>query len=53
MLILEYLIPSTKKLYHKRIKLREFTTDTNIEKVTKKVLKRYQKYLPANKINHN
>ena len=38
MLILEYLIPSKKKLYHKRIKIKEFKENTNIEKVSKKIM---------------
>lgn len=50
MLILEYFIPSSRKLYHKWIKIKEWHEHTSVEDVTRVIYKKYQNYLPPGKI---
>lgn len=49
-LVLEYLVPSTGKLYHHKIKLDFMTGDSNISDVLNIVQKKHASYFASNKI---
>lgn len=50
MIILEYLVPSTGKLYHHKMKLNMIKPDTRTEDVIDYLKKRHPLYFIANKI---
>ena len=51
MVILEYLVPSTGKLYHHKMKLRQLKPDTPTQEVIEYLRKRHPLYFIANKIS--
>ena len=51
MIILEYLVPSTGKLYHHKMKLRTLKADTKTEEVIDYLTKRHPLYFIANKVS--
>jgi hypothetical protein len=51
MIILEYLVPSTGKLYHHKMKLRELKAETTTEEVIEYLKKRHPLYFMTNKIS--
>jgi len=51
MIILEYLVPSTGKLYHHKMKLRELKPETTTEEVIEYLKKRHPLYFMTNKIS--
>jgi len=52
-IILEYLVPSSGKLYHHKIKLNNLKTDSNIAEVMKEVYEKHYQYLDNKKISPN
>lgn len=52
-IIIEYLVPSTGKLYHHKIKLPKLKFDSNIQEVMKEVYEKHFLYLDSKKINPN
>jgi CEP19-like protein len=51
MVILEYLVPSTGKLYHHKMKLRQLKAETPTNEVIEYLRKRHPLYFIANKIS--
>ena len=51
MIILEYLVPSTGKLYHHKMKLRQLKAETPTQEVIDYLRKRHPLYFIANKIS--
>jgi centrosomal protein CEP19 len=49
--VLEYLVPSTGKLYHHKMKLRQLKGDTKTEEVIDYLRKRHPLYFIADKIS--
>lgn len=50
-IVLEYLVPSTGKLYHHKMKLRQLKAETSTEEVLEYLRKRHPLYFVANKIS--
>ena len=50
-IVLEYLVPSTGKLYHHKMKLRQLKAETKTEEVMEYLRKRHPLYFVANKIS--
>ena len=50
-IVLEYLVPSTGKLYHHKMKLRNLKAETTTEEVIDYLRKRHPLYFMANKIS--
>jgi len=50
-IVLEYLVPSTGKLYHHKMKLRNLKADTTTDEVIEYLKKRHPLYFMANKIS--
>jgi len=48
---LEYLIPTTGKLYHHKIKLIKLSSDTKIEDIMKDIYEKHCSYLDHKKVN--
>ncbi len=51
-IVLEYLVPSTGKLYHHKMKLRQLKAETSTEEVIEYLRKRHPLYFIANKISN-
>ena len=52
-IILEYLVPSSGKLYHHKIKLYNLKIDSNIAEVMKEIYEKHYQYLDNKKISPN
>lgn len=52
-IIIEYLTPSSGKLYHHKMRLHKFTKEKNTNEVLKELIDRHTLYLSKNKINTN
>lgn len=52
-IVMEYLTPSTGKLYHHKIKLYKLKSDSNLQEVMKEVYEKHYHYLDAKKIQPN
>jgi hypothetical protein len=50
-IIVEYLTPSTGKLYHHKIRLGKFKPETNLQEVVKEVYEKHYMYLDNKKVN--
>jgi centrosomal protein CEP19 len=50
-IIIEYLVPSSGKLYHHKIRLNKFKPDTNLQEVIKEIYEKHYMYLDQKKIN--
>lgn len=50
-IVIEYLVPSTGKLYHHKIKLHKFKTDSNMQELIKEIYEKHYMYLDSKKIN--
>jgi hypothetical protein len=50
-IIIEYLVPSTGKLYHHKIRLGKFKPETNLQEVVKDVYEKHYIYLDNKKVN--
>lgn len=50
-IVLEYLVPSTGKLYHHKMKLRQLKAETSTEEVIEYLKKRHPLYFIADKFN--
>lgn len=50
-IIVEYLIPSSGKLYHHKIKFKAFSSDMNITDVLEDIYKKHKNYLNHHKVN--
>ena len=50
-IVLEYLVPSTGKLYHHKMKLRQLKPDSNIEEIMDYLEKRHPLYFINHKIS--
>ena len=50
-IVLEYLVPSTGKLYHHKMKLRHLKADTKNEEAIEYLKKRHPLYFIADKVN--
>jgi hypothetical protein len=48
---LEYLVPSTGKLYHHKMKIRHLTADSNTQDTIEYLKKRHPLYFMPNKLN--
>ena len=53
MIILEFTLKSTGKLYHRRMKIRKINTETDTKKVLRGIKKRYARYFIDGKIKDN
>ena len=51
MIVLEYMVPSTGKLYHHKMKLRHLKPETKTEEVIDYLRKRHPLYFLANKVS--
>lgn len=52
-IIIEYLTPSTGKLYHHKIRLHKFSKEKNTSECLKEIYERHILYLDKNKVNSN
>ena len=50
---MEYLVPSSGKLYHHKIRLNKLNKDSKIEEVMREVYEKHSHYLDSKKINPN
>jgi hypothetical protein len=50
-IVVEYLTPSTGKLYHHKIRLGKFKPETNLQEVVKEVYEKHYMYLDNKKVN--
>ncbi len=50
-IVIEYLVPSTGKLYHHKIRLNSLKTDSNLQEVIKEIYDKHYMYLDNKKIN--
>ena len=50
--MLEYLVPSTGKLYHHKMKLRQLKAESEPEEMMDYLKKRHPLYFMPNKLNH-
>ena len=50
-IIIEYLAPSTGKLYHHKMRLHKFTKEKNTGEIMKELFERHQAYLDKKKIS--
>ena len=50
-IIIEYLVPSTGKLYHHKIRLNKIKPDTNLQEVVKDIYEKHYPYLDNKKVN--
>eukprot|EP00347_Sterkiella_histriomuscorum_P001504 403371780 len=51
-IVLEYLVPSTGKLYHHKMKLRQLKHDSDADEMLDYLKKRHPLYFMPNKLNH-
>lgn len=52
-IIMEYMVPSVKKLYHHKIKLSKLKYDSNLEEIMKEVYEKHYTYLDNSKIKQS
>lgn len=52
-IVLEYLVPSTGKLYHHKMRLRMLTHESNIDEVMSYLEKRHPLYFTTRKVSSN
>lgn len=52
-IILEYLVPSTGKLYHHKIRLYHLKSDSNMQDVMKEIYEKHYQYLDNKKVSPN
>lgn len=50
-IVVEYLTPSTGKLYHHKIRLGKFKPETNLQEVVKEIYEKHYMYLDNKKVN--
>jgi hypothetical protein len=50
-IVIEYLVPSTGKLYHHKIRLNQLKSESNIQEVIKEIYEKHFLYLDTKKIN--
>jgi len=50
-LVLEYLVQSTGKLYHHKIKIHKLSSESNIQEIMKEVYEKNYLYLDSKKVN--
>ena len=49
-IVMEYLVPSKKKLYHHKIRLQKLKYDSNIEEIIREIYEKHNKYLEPSKV---
>jgi hypothetical protein len=52
-IVIEYLVPSSGKLYHHKIRVRSIHKDSKMEELMKEIYEKHNSYLDVNKINPN
>jgi len=52
-IVIEYLVPSTGKLYHHKMRLRQLTADSNIDDMMDYLEKRHPLYFTTRKVSKN
>lgn len=52
-IIIEYLIPTSGKLYHHKIRLHKFNSESKVQEVMKEIYEKHYLYLDNKKVNPN
>jgi centrosomal protein CEP19 len=50
-LVLEYLVPSSGKLYHHKIRLHKIKLDGDLQQIMKEIYEKHYNYLDSKKVN--